>query len=308
MVLVHDGVFSPDTCALLHTAACSRGLGHALFPRAEPQSPIEFALASYLDEIGDSGGEHVEYWSRQEWKHIEAHADVDEKAAARGEALRYPINGHVLYLSVGPLVRGPTCVWTPAATHDFGAMTSVPAVAGRVLRFDGHLQHAVPKPADVWLAPFVINQSGKSEDFMRSVVLFNVWDKPPVEVEREEPPEDATKELLASSRCEPRDAWSEAPRGEPVESANTKTMKLWLLGDQARRGRIERTLPLEVDAEAVTAALEETVAVTHLEPPAAEEEEAAPAPTGQQAPPATSSTSRATALAAAMKKIQESRA
>ena len=100
---------------------------------------------------------------------------------------------------------------------------------------------------------------------MRSVVLFNVWDKPPVEVEREEPPEDATKELLASSRCEPRDAWSEAPRGEPAESGGTKTMKLWLLGDQARRGRIERTLPLRVDGERTLEALTQASACTRIE-------------------------------------------
>ena len=307
MVLVHDGVFSPATCALLHTAACSRGLGHALFPRAEPQSPIEFALASYLDEIGDSGGEHVEYWSRQEWKHIEAHADVDEKAAARGEALRYPINGHVLYLSVGPLVRGPTCVWTPAATHDFGAMTSVPAVAGRVLRFDGHLQHAVPKPADVWLAPFVINQSGKSEDFMRSVVLFNVWDKPPVEVEREAPPEDATEELMASSRCEPRDAWLEAPRGEPAESGGTKTMK----SVAARRSGAARSHRADAAAGSGRRGGDggsRGDGRRHASRAAGSRGGGGGDTNRPTAPPATSSTSRATALAAAMKKIQEQRA
>ena len=98
------------------------------------------ALGSYLDEIGDASP-MVEYWSRQEWKHIEAHADVDERraSAAPGEPLRFPTMGHVLYLSVGPRVQGPTCVWQPDP-HDgspFGALATVPAVAGRVLRFEG---------------------------------------------------------------------------------------------------------------------------------------------------------------------------
>ena len=173
MVAVHDAVFNPAACALLHTAACSRGLGHALFSRTEPRSALEAGLASFLDEVGDTTP-HVEYWSRQEWKHIEAHADVDEKRAAGGEyPLRYPTNGHVLYLGVGPLVRGPTCLWHPDGASEFGAMTAVPAVAGRVLRFDGTLQHAVPRPADVWTSPFTASQSGSADDFLRSVILFN---------------------------------------------------------------------------------------------------------------------------------------
>ena len=47
--------------------------------------------------------------------------------------------------------------------------TAVPAVAGRVLRFDGSLQHAVPRPADVWLAPFAISPSGTADELMRSL-------------------------------------------------------------------------------------------------------------------------------------------
>ena len=35
-------------------------------------------------------------------------------------------------------------------------------------------------------------------------------------------------------------------------------MKLWLLGDQARRGQLDRTLPLAVDGARALAALDET--------------------------------------------------
>ena len=61
----------------------------------------------------------------------------------------------MLYLSVGKLVLGPTCVWEGGGGggghDDLGALTTVPARAGRLLRFDGRLMHAVPQPVDVWL-------------------------------------------------------------------------------------------------------------------------------------------------------------
>ena len=78
---------------------------------------------------------------------------------------------------------------------------------------------------------------------------------------------------------------------EPQADA-TKTMKLWLLGDEARRGRAERTLPLQVDGAATMTALEETRVVTRLAPPRADTGGA------DDAPPAGA---RAAALAAALK-------
>ena len=43
-------------------------------------------------------------------------------------------------------------------------------------------------------------------------------------------------------------------------------MKLWLLGERERRGSVERTLPLRVDADAVLAALQEGEECTRLDP------------------------------------------
>ena len=65
---------------------------------------------------------------------IQAHADVDEGLAAQGGALRYPRNGHVLYLKVGGRVQGPTCVWGApdgggATAAGDGELVVVPAVA-----------------------------------------------------------------------------------------------------------------------------------------------------------------------------------
>ena len=200
----------------------------------------------------------------QEWKHIEAHADVDEKLAAGGGPLRYPEHGHVLYLEVGPKVQGPTCVWEGGAFD--GAMTTVPAVPGRVLRFQGKLQHAVPRPADVWLSPFVISQSGSAEDFVRSVVLFNCWEEPPLDVTADEVPLlDGNGDALMQITSNPRKLWKTAePQPAAALSGKEATMKLWLLGDKERRGQTERTRPIAVDPEAVMTALEETEACTRL--------------------------------------------
>ena len=272
---VFDGVFDAAACGLLHRAASARGLGHALFARsASPSTPLEEAFESYLREIGDDAP-LVEYWSRQEWRHIEAHRDVDEKLAADGGSLRCPRHGHVLYLQVGSRVRGPTCVWEGDYVEQ--GLVAVPAVEGRVLRFDGDLAHAVPKPADVWLAPFTVSQSGAAEDFVRSVVLFNTWtDAPPLDVAREDAAAAASLDggAAATARCRPRVDWRAAPlhspEGEEEEEEErgcaTATMKLWLLGDVARRGQAERTLRIPVHGEAVHEALLETERCTRLAP------------------------------------------
>ena len=82
MVLVCDGVFTPATCALLHTVAMARSSSFErgnslLFTRSEPKNIMEAAIDSFLDETDDESC-FVEYWARQEWKNIEAHVDIDE--------------------------------------------------------------------------------------------------------------------------------------------------------------------------------------------------------------------------------------
>lgn len=61
----------------LHEFASQNGLGHACFSRPlksrEGRNPIELALDGILSEIdGDTEVKphFVEYWSRQEWRHI----------------------------------------------------------------------------------------------------------------------------------------------------------------------------------------------------------------------------------------------
>ena len=103
-------------------------------------------------------------------------------------------------------------------------------------------------------------------------MLFNTWpdaSEPPLGVRRDDAavPSDPVV-------CRPRAEWREAPWGsaaaEPsagTDQPATATMKLWLLGDVARRGQMERTLLVPVVRGAALAALSEPVQCTLLEPP-----------------------------------------
>ena len=66
-------------------------------------------------------------------------------------------------------------------------------------------------------------------------------------------------------RCAPRDAWRLETPVAPSASDAPGTMKLWLLGDRARRGQAERTLPLRVDRERTLEALTQARACTRFE-------------------------------------------
>jgi hypothetical protein len=172
---------------------------------------IETTLDAILTALGDDST-FVEYWTRQEWRHIEAHADVDEHLAKEQDvsisknmngdddslgpfSFRYPENGHVLYVKIGTQVQGPTCVFPNVQSGGDLIMGEddakqscsgekkltetmiVPAVNGRLLRFQGDALHAVPRPADLWLKSFVVGapEYHPEEKWGRSVILFNTW-------------------------------------------------------------------------------------------------------------------------------------
>ena len=257
MLATFDGVFSPATCGLLHNCAAS-SVGHRFFRRGEARTLLSLALDSYLDEMEDSAPvvecafchtrsspHHVPEcrcapadWTRQRWMHIAAHADIDEFLAEQSPELpfRYPIHGHVLYLAVGSLVRGPTCVWDAPERGESpfaSTFTTVPAVAGRILRFDGSLQHAVPRPASVWLdavpprgfarecvsADDFARECRSPDDFARSVVLFNTWQDAPHLKAHDD------SELLGAS-CQGR-VWqgSVLPGAHPATTIATRTQE-----------------------------------------------------------------------------------
>lgn len=223
---VWDDTLSPKTLSLLHKVASQRGLGHNVFTRRSCCStdsssskkhyanPIEKVLDELLTKMNDTSP-IVEYWTRQEWRHIEAHSDIDEhlikeqlkqlhnnKNNDQELEFRFPNHGHVLYLQVGSEVRGPTCVFLDCS---FGGelasisssevdLITVPAVPSRILRFHGNLLHAVPRPTDIWMLPFVKGspQHEPMEEWGRSVILFNTWGGK-AQVEEEEEIENLSK-------------------------------------------------------------------------------------------------------------------
>jgi hypothetical protein len=262
---VFDHVLNKMSRQALHRVASDGGLSHKLVSReAQPSSPLEHALVSILDELNDPSP-YVEYWCRQEWRHIEAHADVDEFLAKSGNPrFRYPTHGHVLYLQLGTQVKGPTCIFEDCSsggdlvTRTEVSLVTVPAVEGRLLRFPGHALHAVPRPTDMWLLPFVQGSPDfNPSQFERSVVLFNTWQDPPLGVPQLE--ETQHECLWDETLVMPRKDWTNVPCLEgPVAAGGVlKRTKIWLLGDLPRRNYTMRTVNMHSNEELLRQALEQ---------------------------------------------------
>ena len=250
-VAVYDEVF--ELCDLEALDVASADASHRAFSRRGGVGTIlEAALDSFLAELGDESP-FVEYWSRDVWKHIEAHADVDEALAKETGALRFPDHGHVLGLSVGPEARGPTCVFS----RDGASLTTAPAVPGRVVRFSGDLEHAVPRPHDVWARSFVRATPSTAAN-RRSVVLFNTWREPPKDVPLE--PDYALPFGESPVKARPRGAWLPAPCGVAGEGAADVVLKVPRLGDAKRRNGAPRHFEATTTPGAL-AALEAEAAV-----------------------------------------------
>ncbi|KAL3790928.1 hypothetical protein HJC23_004910 [Cyclotella cryptica] len=226
---------------------------------------------------------------------------------------RYPMNGHVLYLQVGSDVKGPTCVFPrrssggqlsqakyPLAIEDEKDQSScdnsqledsgnvqmivVPAVSGRLLRFNGADLHAVPRPHDLWMLPYVSGSAEFEPETVwgRSVILFNVWpgdEDPPLDVPLDAPDDlDEVERILAehekSAFCNNFSNWKAVPPSTPKqtqtteESQSNQSVKVWLLGNERRRDYPMRTVPLlsprEGGREVVREALSEDSKVTEL--------------------------------------------
>jgi hypothetical protein len=311
---------------------------------------IEQTLDAILREIKSSdiiggGSNIVEYWTRQEWRHIEAHADVDENLSKQidkdssfttnknhdNEMLckypntykmshghRYPIYGHVLYLQVGTNVRGPTCIVPGQSSggdllrstiHHVKSFTDneeeeggggekviivVPAVAGRLLRFDGRDLHTVPRPTELWMLPYVKGspEYEPEEVWGRSVILFNIWphpqnEDPPLDVPldknefwgwelEDEETTDIQEIQTLDAFCNPFDDWDAVPMCPITSSSSSPTsvesepnhLKLWLLGNERRRDHPLRTVsllaPVNGGRDVVRKALSEESRVTEL--------------------------------------------
>eukprot|EP00934_Nitzschia_sp_Nitz4_P001367 Nitzschia sp. Nitz4//scaffold39_size137210//30235//31442//NITZ4_003191-RA/size137210-processed-gene-0.30-mRNA-1//1//CDS//3329550359//1367//frame0 len=200
LVKVYDNVLDAETSLWLHEACqewgspdVSNGIGMGTwvmtFPLEEPErhTPVEQMLNQIMSQLYPGVTEptyHVEFWSRANWNHVKAHQDMDEiyerQTNDRPEIpIKTPETGHVLYLKMGHLTKGPTIAWDARRGGDFDniqntSMVVIPAVQGRLLRFQGQLLHAVPRPADVYLFPTTAEEID-TPDNMRSVLLFNTW-------------------------------------------------------------------------------------------------------------------------------------
>ena len=221
-VQVFDNVFSEEACEELGFLArdhAERGVdGSSIFYLDDNLlTPLEQALKSFIQELSpESIKLHssedkivVEYWSRDEYINIDAHADIDEQLLEDDGLLKCPDFGHILYLDIDPSIRGPTCVfskckgWENQTPNDDNSnslptvsLVTVPAVPGRVLRFPGSALHAVPKPPTVWFLTPEQQEKLKAEEeripdmddveqweeeddeesvIERSVILFNIW-------------------------------------------------------------------------------------------------------------------------------------
>ena len=229
---------------------------------------------------------------------------------------RYPRNGHVLYLQVGSEVRGPTCVFpnrrsggdllrrieTPGEgddsceNSDFHSkdeqddtvgvaeteedddveVITVPAVPGRLLRFQGDFLHAVPRPTDFWLLKFVQGSPTfePEEEWGRSVILFNTWDEePPAGLPINESSNDESDDSSNELRCECNkiNEWSRAGpssllpaegHDEIQQQARSQAAKIWILGDHRRRDHRMQTVKLEASEELRDALYQKTDVVS----------------------------------------------
>ena len=297
---VYDGVLAASTSRYLHTALSLGELGdehHTVLDRraGPPKTALEHCLNSVLKQLRDESP-FVEYWWRDSWEHVEAHEDVDEFRFEQTGERRYPTNAHVLYLTTGSAVRGPTCVWARAeeqtghSRRDFGALAVCPASRGRLLRFDGELMHAVPRPTLRWLPPATRSQAlsrqgaASREDAIRSVVLFNTWEERPDDVGSADgaaDPEAVIRSIAASFSSPKIDALVEVMQEpdydaqpfedwqlvEPVHKGNghradraeePEIIKIALLGGEARRGQAERAHEMAAPEGLADSLLEES--------------------------------------------------
>ena len=178
-ISVFDGVFDPGSTT---TALGDYGPGvyrrwmHAGITQEQDSetelSPVEEFIESLLVAVNDTASE-VEYWGREDWLRVEAHRDTDEPSAEAGFR-RFPSCVYIAYLDIAPNLIAPTVLWTssPQDQEEGGRLVAVPAVAGRVLRFNGTLLHGVPRPACQYLgaADFAAGVTN-----LRHVLIINSW-------------------------------------------------------------------------------------------------------------------------------------
>jgi len=223
---------------------------------------IEKVLSSILHELDDNS-KFVEYWWRGHWNSHVLHRDVDELLLIQKDVERFPRNAHVLYLNFDEELSlqsgGHTVVLEDSSRHR--QLFVVPPHPGRLLRFQGHLLHGVPRPAfefylcdqePEWIqnvtsslrleVPLTINYSLSSNTAVkRSVLLFNTWDDtPPVPVQGTSNQHDSLANDVQADLppiCNPIHQWQAIPFISPVSNTrnnlhNSNTMMMNSLNEK----------------------------------------------------------------------------
>lgn len=294
-IRVFDNVLSHETCRQLHDVAVefkkeTQGTS-VLFdwPPNKTNNYIEEVLHSILQQLYNPYSDKfvVEYWVRQTWHHTIAHADMDEANFESRRELRHPYKGHVLYLTKGRNVNGPTVVFSnitkggemyTLSGSNQQEMLIVPFHQKRLLQFQGNLLHAVPRPVDLWLYPN--NHNGvelvhaPEKDYGRSVVLFNLWKEAPTGLEYSTTSDknsettsgdDDTK--ASKSLCNRKSDWKETPIVSDWEETPFQFLSKWrqtfqlpLMGNAVRRGTRDLALQLQATSlveEALVSSMED---------------------------------------------------
>jgi hypothetical protein len=101
-IAVYDGAFSPAAGERL-AGTDIRTLGSYRRSRGA-RTATEHFIESLLHELGEAC-EEVEYWGREVWRPVPAHADIDERCARERGQLRFPAAVLVVYVQVERRVR-----------------------------------------------------------------------------------------------------------------------------------------------------------------------------------------------------------
>jgi len=275
---VFDDVLSTGDCSTLSGFLTGKAPGFKVFDRRDmgSASELERLLDSVLCRLSDDS-RWVEYWHVTRWISHDFHRDVDEQSCFQQGIQRHPRNGHVLYVSLDPVVAatgGHTCV----LSEDKSKMYVCPPLPGRLLRFNGTLLHGVPRPgleyflnaqssdeiASLPVIESLLNQDwpslqnlaasseSSSETLGRVNLLFNTWpDQPPTAPDSG----DVQTELLEKGiRCS-QQAWESNPQPfipEKTNLAEEKTnpppplrMLIGLPADRRRRDSYETSIKLQ---------------------------------------------------------------
>ena len=122
-------------------------------------------------------------------------------------------------------------------------MYTCPPTPGRLLRFKGDVSHSVPRPTLAYYdevvggSNHVIYMRRRDDEEFREVVLFNTWS---YEVEGDKGGEMEGGEEYVNDV----EKWKE--RGVERSDGELLRLKVPLLGDVKRRGRVERFVELKV--------------------------------------------------------------